>query len=453
MAELADGTLTGGGVVVNAAYDATLKAPRCATVGSSCTSGTLLNGRGALGPEANAPNTLNLSCNDGTSGAYHSDESNDRLRVMTLDSTNLASGKTVRVEATVWAYSTTADKLDLYYAPNANSPTWTLISTLSPAGTGAQTLSATYTLPVGALQAVRARFRYQGTAGACGTGAYDDHDDLAFAVESTTPPPDTTVPTASITAPAAGSTVSATATVNATASDNVGVTKVELYVDGALKGTDTSSPYSFAWDTAGVTNGGHTLSVKAYDVAGTVGTSAGVAVTVSNSSSAAVYDATLRAPRCATVGSACDSGTLLNGRGGLGPEVNKPNTINGSCNDGASGTYHSDESNDRLRVYTVDGTPFAAGKTVKIEATVWAYSTPSSDKLDLYYSANAGSGTWTFLTTLTPPAGGAQTLSATYTLPAGTLQAVRARFRYQGSAGACGTGSYDDHDDLIFAVQ
>ncbi len=92
------------------------------------------------------------------------------------------AGKTVKVEATVWAYSTTADKLDLYSAANANSPTWTLIGTLSPTGTGAQTLSATYMLPAGSLQAVRARFRYNGTAGACGTGAYDDHDDLIFAV-------------------------------------------------------------------------------------------------------------------------------------------------------------------------------------------------------------------------------------------------------------------------------
>jgi leucyl aminopeptidase len=48
---------------------------------------------------------------------------------------------------------------------------------------------------------------------------------------------------------------------------------------------------------------------------------------------------------------------------------------------------------------------------------------------------------------------GAQTLSATYTLPAGALQAVRAQFRYSGTAGTCSTGSYNDRDDLIFAVQ
>jgi phosphatidylserine/phosphatidylglycerophosphate/cardiolipin synthase-like enzyme len=44
-------------------------------------------------------------------------------------------------------------------------------------------------------------------------------------------------------------------------------------------------------------------------------------------------------------------------------------------------------------------------------------------------------------------------LSTSYTLPAGGLQAVRANFRSGGSAAVCTTGSYDDHDDLIFAVQ
>ena len=84
---------------------------------------------------------------------------------------------------------------------------------------------------------------------------------------------------------------------------------------------------------------------------------------------------------------------------------------------------------------------------------VWAWTTPSSDRLDLYYTANAASPTWTFIGTLTPTVAGAQTLSATYVLPAGSLQAVRAQFRYLGSASACTTGSYNDHDDLIFAVQ
>jgi subtilisin family serine protease len=94
---------------------------------------------------------------------------------------------------------------------------------------------------------------------------------------------DTTPPTTSITSPANGATVSGTITVSATASDNVGVTRVELFVDGSLAGTDTSAPYSFSWNTASVPNGSHSLQTRAYDAAGNVGSSAVVTVTVSNS--------------------------------------------------------------------------------------------------------------------------------------------------------------------------
>jgi hypothetical protein len=169
----------------------------------------------------------------------------------------------------------------------------------------------------------------------------------------------------------------------------------------------------------------------------------------------AVDDAARRVPSCATVGISCDSGAaLLLGRDGKGPEPNQPNTIGGTCADGASGTFHSDESNDRLKVSTTDGSNFAAGKTVRVDATVWAWTTPSSDHLDIYAAADASSPVWNLVATLTPTVAGAQTLSATYTLPAGgSVQAVRANFRYQGSAAPCGTNSgFDDHDDLAFAV-
>ncbi len=193
-----------------------------------------------------------------------------------------------------------------------------------------------------------------------------------------------------------------------------------------------------------------------FQVQGTSGAttrSASLTLSVTGSDIAAAYDATLKAPRCSTVGRSCDSGAaLLLGRSTKGPEPNYPNTINSTCADGTSGTYHVDESNDRLKVSTVDGTPLAPGKSVRIDATVWAYSSYTSDKLDLYYAANANSPTWTFITTLTPTGAGARTLSATYTLPTGTLQAIRAQFRYTGSAGTCSTGGYNDRDDLIFSV-
>jgi hypothetical protein len=93
---------------------------------------------------------------------------------------------------------------------------------------------------------------------------------------------DVTPPTASITAPANGATVSGTASVTANASDNVGVAKVEFYLDGAIQSTDTASPYSWSWNTTASSNGSHALVAKAYDAAGNVGTSSTVTVTVSN---------------------------------------------------------------------------------------------------------------------------------------------------------------------------
>ena len=105
---------------------------------------------------------------------------------------------------------------------------------------------------------------------------------VAWVANGTVVGGDTIAPTTSVTAPAGGSTVSGTVSVTASASDNVGVTKVEFYLDGVLKSTDTTSPYAWSWDTTGSTNATHSLTSKAYDAANNVGASAAVSVTVSN---------------------------------------------------------------------------------------------------------------------------------------------------------------------------
>lgn len=101
----------------------------------------------------------------------------------------------------------------------------------------------------------------------------------------TTPPPDTTKPTTSITAPASGATITGTYNVTASASDNVGVTHVELYVDNAKAADDVAAPYSFAWNTVGLTNGTHSIKTRAYDAAGNTQDSTAVSVTVNNPTS------------------------------------------------------------------------------------------------------------------------------------------------------------------------
>jgi beta-lactamase superfamily II metal-dependent hydrolase len=95
-------------------------------------------------------------------------------------------------------------------------------------------------------------------------------------------PPDPIAPVTSVTSPANGASVSGTVPVTASATDNVGVTRVEFYLDGVLKNTDTASPYSWSWNTTSTPNGSHALVSKAYDAAGNFGTSLTVTVTVNN---------------------------------------------------------------------------------------------------------------------------------------------------------------------------
>ncbi len=94
--------------------------------------------------------------------------------------------------------------------------------------------------------------------------------------------PDTTAPATAITAPAVGSSLFGSVTVSATASDAVGVTKVEFYIDNQLIATDTTSPYGFTLDTTKYSSAVHNLQTKAYDAAGNVGSSNTAQITIKN---------------------------------------------------------------------------------------------------------------------------------------------------------------------------
>lgn len=94
--------------------------------------------------------------------------------------------------------------------------------------------------------------------------------------------PDTTPPTVTLSAPAAGATVSGSAvTVSADAADGVGVASVEFRAGTTVIGTDTTAPYSVSWNTTTVANGAVTLAAVARDVAGNQAT-ATRSVTVAN---------------------------------------------------------------------------------------------------------------------------------------------------------------------------
>ena len=71
-----------------------------------------------------------------------------------------------------------------------------------------------------------------------------------------------------ITSPSPGARLSTSTTVTVQASDNVGVAKVEIYVDGLLKASKAASSLSWNWNTRKVAAGAHTITAKAFDAAG-----------------------------------------------------------------------------------------------------------------------------------------------------------------------------------------
>jgi hypothetical protein len=107
-----------------------------------------------------------------------------------------------------------------------------------------------------------------------GTLTFDDFSVLPA-------PGDTTPPTVAFTNVTAGSVLSGTVPIGVSAVDNVVVARVEFYVDTGLRSTITAAPYNWSFDTTTASNGTHTLTVVAYDLAGNVG-QASVTVTTQN---------------------------------------------------------------------------------------------------------------------------------------------------------------------------
>ena len=66
---------------------------------------------------------------------------------------------------------------------------------------------------------------------------------------------DTQAPFVVIGSPAAGSTLKGIITVSASASDNVGVKRIDLYANNVIVGSVTTSPYAFTWNTSNVADG------------------------------------------------------------------------------------------------------------------------------------------------------------------------------------------------------
>ena len=169
---------------------------------------------------------------------------------------------------------------------------WSGTSLSAPvtAGVAALVISAKPTLTGSQIQSVLKQSADDlGTTGydtSFGWGRLNAAKAVALANPTVTPitnpttPTDTTVPSVSITSPTANATVSGNVNVTVNATDNVGVFKVQLLVDGKYVTQNLKTPFTNVWNASTATAGAHTIVCRAYDAAGNIGTSKTITVNV-----------------------------------------------------------------------------------------------------------------------------------------------------------------------------
>lgn len=105
---------------------------------------------------------------------------------------------------------------------------------------------------------------------------------VSLAKEFSNPDTDTIAPSVSISSPTNNTSVKGVVQVTATATDNVAVASVSLFVNDSLISTDNTAPYQFAWDTTLLADGNAVLKAKAVDAKGNEGVSTNNVVSVKN---------------------------------------------------------------------------------------------------------------------------------------------------------------------------
>ncbi|MFM8809266.1 MAG: S8 family serine peptidase, partial [Chthoniobacterales bacterium] len=92
----------------------------------------------------------------------------------------------------------------------------------------------------------------------------------AAKVVSAAPSVDTTAPVTAVTNPKNGSSIAGlrSVSVSVASSDNIAVTKAELYINGRLNASSSSGNFTFSWNTSRLSSGTYQLQSRAYDAAG-----------------------------------------------------------------------------------------------------------------------------------------------------------------------------------------
>ncbi|MDP2672116.1 MAG: Ig-like domain-containing protein [Candidatus Daviesbacteria bacterium] len=174
---------------------------------------------------------------------------------------------------------------------------------------------------------------------------------------------DLTPPTTSITQPSNGQTVSQAVTVNASASDNIGLTTISIFVDGSIvtacSVSGTSSNCSYSWDSISVSNGSHTIQSKALDSSNNLGQSSIITVSVNNVTSTPIPSPT---PNVTTPPITTDP---------IPPTVSITNPTDGASISRSSSVNISADATDNISVSKVE---FYVNNSTKCTDTSLPYS-------------------------------------------------------------------------------
>ncbi len=220
------------------------------------------------------------------------------------------------------------------------------------------------------------------------------------------PPPDDQLNPTNVTLSglAAGSTVSGTKTLTATAEDNMGVSRVEFIMDtgtgykddddsvgGHEVGVDNTAPYSFDWKTACLPNGKHTMLARAVDKIGRARSSAPIEVTTSNSSgcSGTTPPPPPPPPPAPPPAGDCDGGTTATGTIGSTGGTVSPST--GDFTTTASGTLKGCLAGDTSADFSLTLRRVNSdGSTTTVASSV----TDGTSTENVSYNATAGKYRW-----------------------------------------------------------
>ncbi len=93
---------------------------------------------------------------------------------------------------------------------------------------------------------------------------------------------DSQAPVVSILSPQHNATTSGDVLIEISATDNVGVSQVDLFIDSELIGSDLTAPYLFSWDSTQTMDGSVSVVAKAQDTAGNEGSSSAFSLIVDN---------------------------------------------------------------------------------------------------------------------------------------------------------------------------